>query len=71
MAMVDWMAIAAACALTAVVGLCFVLWENYELQRATRERLRRRMSEPVLLEVPVHARHRLDVRGRGRDRRAA
>jgi hypothetical protein len=71
MAMVDWMAIAAACALTAVVGLGFVLWENWELQRATRERLRRRMSEPVLLEVPVHPRHRLDVRGRGRDRRAA
>jgi hypothetical protein len=63
------MAIAAACALTAVVGLGFVLWENYEMQRAARQRLRRRMSEPVLVEAPVRARHRLDVRGR--DRRAA
>lgn len=64
--MVDWMAIAAACALTAVIGLGFVLWENYETQRAARERLRRRMSEPVLMEAPARARHRLDVRGRGR-----
>jgi len=64
--MVDWMAIAAACALTALVGLGFVLWENYEAQRAARERLRRRMSEPLLLEAPVRARHRLDVRSRGR-----
>jgi hypothetical protein len=66
MTMVDWMAIAAACALAALVGLGFVLWENFEMQRAARERLRRRMSEPVLLQVPVRARHRLDVRGRGR-----
>ena len=62
--MVDWMAIAAACALTAVVGLGFVLWENYEMQRAARQRLRRRTSEPVLIEAPVRARRRLDVRGR-------
>ena len=62
--MVDWMAIAAACALTALVGLGFVLWENYEAQRAARERLRRRTGEPVLVRVPAPARHRLDVRGR-------
>jgi hypothetical protein len=64
--MVDWIAIAAACALTAVVGLGFVLWENYEMRRAARQRHRRRMSEPVLVEAPVPSRHRLDVRGRGR-----
>ena len=64
--MVDWMAIAAACALTAVVGLGFVLWEHFEAQRATRARLRRRMSEPILVQVPVRTRRRLDVRNRGR-----
>jgi len=62
--MVDWMAIAAACALTAVVGLGFVLWENYEVRRAARERMRRRMADPLLARVPAPARHRLDVRGR-------
>jgi hypothetical protein len=56
------MAIAAACALTAVIGLGFVLWEHYETQRLARERLRRRAVEPALIRVP--ARHRLDVRGR-------
>ena len=66
MVMVDWMAIAAACVLTAVIGLGFVLWERYETQRTSRERARRRMSEPVLLQVPAPARHRLDVRRRGR-----
>lgn len=68
--MVDWMAIAAACALTAVVGLGFVLWENFEVRRAARERLRRRLADPVLVRVPANRRHRLDVRSRG-DRRAA
>jgi hypothetical protein len=63
--MVDWMAIAAACALTAVVGLGFVLWENFETRRAVRERMRRRMADPVLVRVPVNRRHRLDVRRRG------
>ena len=62
--MVDWMAIATACLLTAVVGLGFVLWEHYETLRLTRERLRRRTAEPVLVRVPAPARHRLDVRGR-------
>ena len=66
MGMVDWIAIAAACAMTAVIGLGFVLWEHYETQRASRERVRRQMSEPVLLQVPAPARHRLDVRRRGR-----
>ena len=66
MGMVDWIAIAAACAMTAVIGLGFVLWEHYETQRASRERVRRRMSEPVLLQVPAPARPRLDVRRRGR-----
>ena len=70
MVMVDWIAIAAACALTAVIGLGFVLWEHYETQRASRERVRRRMAEPVLLHVPAPARHRLDVRRRS-GRRAA
>ncbi|HET7340325.1 MAG TPA: hypothetical protein VFL90_02600 [Methylomirabilota bacterium] len=60
--MVDWMAIAGACGLTALVGVGFVLWEHYENQRAARERLRRRMTEP--LPVRVAARHRLDVRRR-------
>jgi hypothetical protein len=63
--MVDWMAIATACALTAVVGLGFVLWENFETRRASRERMRRRMTDPVLVRVPVNRRHRLDVRRRG------
>ncbi len=62
--MVDWMAIAAACALTAVVGLGFVLWENFETRRALRERMRRRMADPVLVHVPANRRHRLDVRRR-------
>jgi hypothetical protein len=66
MVMVDWMAIAAACALAAVIGLGFVLWENYEARRLTRERLRRRIPEPIMVRVPAPARHRLDVRGRGR-----
>ena len=64
--MVDWMAIAAACALTAVIGLGFVLWEHYETQRLARERHRRRTAEPFLVEVPAPVRHRLDVRRRGR-----
>ena len=64
--MVDWMAIVAACALTAVVGLGFVLWENYEMRRAARERTRRREAEPALVRVPVNRRHRLDVRRRDR-----
>ena len=67
--MVDWMAIAAACALTAVVALGFVLWENFETRRAIRERMRRRMADPVLVRVPANRRHRLDVRRR--DDRAA
>lgn len=67
--MVDWMAIAAACALTAVVGLGFVLWENFEMRRASRERMRRRLTDPVLVHVPATRRHRLDVRRR--DDRAA
>jgi hypothetical protein len=68
--MVDWMAIATACVLTAVVGLGFVLWENFETRRAMRERMRRRIADPVLVRVPVSHRHRLDVRGRS-GRRAA
>ena len=64
--MVDWMSIAAACGLAAAVGLGFVLWEQYEAQRVARASLRRRMSEPVLVEAPVRARRRLDVRSRGR-----
>jgi hypothetical protein len=64
--MVDWLAIAIACMLTAAIGLGFVLWEHYEAQRLARARVRRRMAEPALVRVP--ARHRLDVR---RDRRAA
>jgi len=63
--MVDWMAIAAACALTAAIGLGFVLWENYETRRAMRERMRRREAEPFLVQVPANRRHRLDVRRRG------
>jgi hypothetical protein len=62
--MVDWMAIATACVLAAVIGLGFVLWEQYEAHRLSRERLRRRMAEPVMVRVPAPARHRLDVRGR-------
>jgi len=62
--MVDWMAIATACVLAAAVGLGFVLWEHYETSRLTRERLRRRTAEPVLVRVPAQVRHRLDVRGR-------
>jgi hypothetical protein len=42
-AMVDWIAIAVACGLTGAVGLAFVLWERYEAERLTRERLRRRI----------------------------
>jgi len=64
--MVDWMAIAAACALTAVVGLGFVLWENFETRRAIRERMRRRMADPVLVHLPANRRRRLDVRRRDR-----
>jgi hypothetical protein len=41
--MVDWIAIALACGLAAVVGLAFVLWERYEAERLMRERLRRRI----------------------------
>lgn len=67
--MVDWMAIAAACGLTIAVGLGFVLWENFELRRAARERLRRRLAEPVFVHVPAGRRHGLDVRDR-RDRAA-
>jgi hypothetical protein len=58
------MAIAAACALTAVVGLGFVLWENFETRRAIRERMRRRRPDPVRVRVPANRRHRLDVRRR-------
>jgi hypothetical protein len=67
--MVDWMAIAAACALAALIGLGFVLWENYETRRAARASVQRRMAEPLLVEVPAPRRHRLDVRRR--DNRAA
>ena len=70
MVMVDWIAIAAACGMTAVIGLGFVLWEHYETQRASRERVRRRMSEPALVQVRGPERHRLDVRRRS-GRRAA
>jgi hypothetical protein len=41
--MVDWIAIAITCGLTGAVGLAFVLWERYETDRLTRERLRRRI----------------------------
>jgi hypothetical protein len=41
--MVDWLAILSACALTALVGFGFVLWERYEDDRLARERLRRRL----------------------------
>ena len=67
--MVDWMAIAAACALTALVGVGFVLWENYETRRAERASLRRRMAEPLFVEIKEPRRHRLAVRPR-RDRAA-
>jgi hypothetical protein len=60
--MMDWMAIAGACGLTALVGVGFVLWEHYEAQRLSRERQRRRDGEPVPARVP--ARHRLDVRNK-------
>jgi hypothetical protein len=59
------MAIVTACALTAAIGLGFVLWEQWETHRTTRERLRRRTAEPVFARVP-NTRHRLDVRGRRR-----
>jgi hypothetical protein len=41
--MVDWISIVTACGLAGVVGLGFVLWERYEGQRLTRERLRHRV----------------------------
>ena len=66
--MVDWLAIAAACVLTAVMGLGFVIWEHYEAHRVARERVRRRLLAPALVRVPT--RHRLDVRAQ-RGRRAA
>jgi len=70
MVMVDWMAIAAACVLAAVIGLGFVLWEHYDSKRTSRERVRRRMSAPALVQVPAPVRHRLDVHRRN-GRRAA
>ena len=63
------MAIAAACGLTVAVGLGFVLWEHFELCRSSRERLRRRLAEPVFVHVPGSRLHRLEVRDR-RDRAA-
>jgi hypothetical protein len=57
--MVDWIAIAIACGLAGAVGLAFVLWERYEAERLTRERLRRRIPRRRR-SVPV-----------GIDRRAA
>jgi hypothetical protein len=60
--MVDWIAIAAACMLTAAIGLGFVLWEHYESRRVTRGRMRRRPVGPAV--APVVARARLDVRRR-------
>jgi hypothetical protein len=41
--MVDWIAIAVACGLAGAVGLAFVLWERFEAERLTRDRLRRRI----------------------------
>lgn len=41
--MVDWLAIAFACALAALIGIGFVLWERYENERLARARLRRRI----------------------------
>ena len=68
--MVDWMAIAGACGLTAAIGVGFVLWEQYEAQRLARDRHRRRDEEPAPVRVP--SRHRLDVRHpEARRRRAA
>jgi hypothetical protein len=61
--MVDWLAIALACILTAVIGLGFVFWEQFEARRLARERHRRRMTMAPAL-VRVRARHRLDVRRR-------
>jgi hypothetical protein len=40
--MVDWLAIGFACALAALIGVGFVLWERYENERLARARLRRR-----------------------------
>jgi hypothetical protein len=60
--MVDWMAIAGACGLTALVGVGFVLWEHYEAQRLARERQRRRYAEPAPARIPTG--HRLDVRNK-------
>jgi hypothetical protein len=62
MAMVDWMAIAGTCGLTAAIGVGFVLWERYEAQRLARERHRRVYEEPAPVRVP--SRNRLDVRRR-------
>jgi signal recognition particle subunit SEC65 len=44
-----------------VIAVGVVLWEQYEAQRAARERFRR-VAEPLPVRVP--ARHRLDVRRR-------
>jgi hypothetical protein len=54
--MVDWMAIVVACALAALIGLGFVLWESYENERLARGRLRRRVRRrprPKPIDVDV------------------
>jgi hypothetical protein len=58
--MVDWIAIAVACGLAVAVGLAFVLWERYEADRLSRERLRRRIPRRRRPAAPI-----------GIDRRAA
>jgi hypothetical protein len=69
MAMVDWMAIAGACGLTAAIGVGLVLWEHYEDQRLARSRRRREDRDPAPVRVP--SRHRLDVRRLDARRRRA
>jgi hypothetical protein len=57
--MVDWLAIASACILTALIGFAFVLWERYETERLARDRLRRRLSRrrrPSPLGIDINRR---------------